>query len=128
MFDDPFEDDPAVAPLPIPVTAEAVREAKAPFARAVFVCGKCARKLGKRGFGPEGREPLRKALKRAVKDGEWKAGGKVRIVETACLDLCPKGRQAAATEDSLRRRRLFVVDPGASAQGVLTRLLGPPPA
>lgn len=102
-----------------------VRLAKAPFAEAVLVCGKCARKLKGRGFGPKGRRSLRQALKRELKA----AGrpGKVRLVETSCLGLCPKGAQAAATPEGLLARRLLVVAPGAPAEAVLTRLIGPSP-
>ena len=100
-----------------------VRRAKAPFRAAVFVCGKCARKLDGRGFGKRGREPMRKALKRALKGGAW--GRKVRIVETSCLKLCPKGRQVVASAAMLSQGRLLVAEPGADAAPILTALLPP---
>lgn len=100
------------------------RAAKAPFRDVVLVCGKCARKLDGEGFGERGRHPLRKALKRALKGGAW--GRKVRVLETACLGLCPKRRQVAATPATLAAGRLLVLDPGADAAGALEMLLGRP--
>lgn len=99
------------------------RLARAPFREAVLVCGKCARKLDG-GFGRKGRHGLRAELKRA-----WKAAGragKLRVVETPCLGLCPKGRQVVATGPSLAAGRLWVVEPGEDAAAVLRRLSPPP--
>ena len=87
------------------------------------MCGKCARKLDG-GFGPGRSKPLRKVLKRA-----WKAegrAGELRVVETRCLGLCPKRRQAVATGASLAAGRLWVVEPGEDAAAVLARVLPPP--
>ena len=104
-----------------------LREAKAPFSQAVLFCGKCARKLDG-GFGKQGRKTLRSELKRAFKRGGWReAAGKVRMVEVSCLGLCPKRRQVVVTAELLARRRLLVVEPGAAAGEVLTRLIGPRP-
>ena len=83
--------------------------ARAPFREAVLVCGKCSRKLAG-GFGRKGGRGLRGELKRA-----WKASGregKLRVVETPCLGLCPKQRQVAATGVSLAAGRLWVFEPG----------------
>ena len=103
------------------------REAKAPFAQVVFTCSKCARKLDG-GFGKRRRKDLRSELKRAFKQGDWKATvGKVRLVDVGCLGLCPKRRQVVATPELLQRGRLLVVEPGAEAQAVLTTLIGPRP-
>lgn len=94
--------------LPLPA-----RTARAPFREVVVVCAKCSRKAGG--------EPLRKTLKRALKSGAW--GRKVRVVETSCLDLCPKRRVAVATGAQLAAGRLMVVAPGAPAETVLDALL-----
>ena len=97
----------------------AARPARAPFAEALLVCGKCARKLDG-GFGRKGARPLGKELKRA-----WKAAGrsgKLRVVETRCLGLCPRRRQAVATAASLAAGRLWVVSPGEDAAAVLARV------
>ena len=109
-------DDPAPPP-------PAGKLARAPFREALLVCGKCSRKLGG-GFGRKGAHGLRRELKRA-----WKAGGragKLRVVETPCLGLCPKRRQVVATGVSLATGRLWVVEPGEAASGVLARLLPEP--
>ena len=106
---------------PIALQPPAGRWAKAPFRRAVLVCGKCARKLDGEGFGRRGDTSARKALKRAAKSGAW--GRKIRVVETACLDLCPKRRQVVAAADALGRGRLLVIRPGADAADVLDALL-----
>lgn len=94
--------------------------ARAPFRAAVLVCGKCSRKLDG-GFGKRGREPARKALKRALKSGAW--GRKVRVVETSCLGLCPKRRQALASPEGLAAGRLLAASPGADAEALLDALL-----
>lgn len=113
-------DDAGFAPTLLPPPG-CGRWAKAPFGAAVLVCRKCARKLDGEGFGPDGDRSLRTALKRAAKSGAW--GRKVRVVETACLDLCPKRRQVAAAADGLGRGRLLVIAPGADAAAVLDALL-----
>ncbi len=112
------EPAPRTAPDSAPGKA-AVRIARAPFRQALLVCGKCARKLDG-GFGRDGAQPLRKALKRA-----WKAGGrsgKLRVVETRCLGLCPKRLQVVATGASLAAGRLWLVEPGEDAAAVLARI------
>jgi hypothetical protein len=101
--------------IDLPAPAK-LKRAKAPFAQAVFVCGKCARKF------PGGRKAVRKALKTALKSRRW---GKVRLVETRCLDLCPKHRQVLASAMTLARRKLVVVEPGFEAVAALEELLGP---
>ena len=58
----------------------------------VLVCAKCSKKLGG-GFGEKGKVPLAKALKQL-------GGGKKRkapfgVIETSCLDICPKGAVVA---------------------------------
>ncbi len=101
------------------------RTARAPFRRAVVVCGKCARKLDG-GFGAKAGRPLRKEFKRLLKSGLW--GRKVRVVEASCLGLCPKRRQVVASAGQLAAGRLLVVDPGEDAAAVLDRLLERIPA
>lgn len=64
-----------------------LQRAKATWQReAVFVCKKCMKKQrdGVDGEGTALRKWLRRALKRAG------LGKSVRVVETSCLDLCPK--------------------------------------
>ncbi len=103
-----------------PPAATPARSARAPFRAVVLACGKCSRKLDG-GFGRRGREPVRKALKRALKTGAW--GRKVRVAETACLGLCPRRRQVLASPAGLAAGRLLVVEAGAEPAAMLDALL-----
>lgn len=60
---------------------------------AILVCGKCTRRIGG-GFGPKGKTPLAKALRKL---GNRRKGRKASfgVVETGCLKLCPKGAVVA---------------------------------
>ncbi len=108
---------PVAAPIATPSASATLKLAKAPFADTVLVCGKCARKF--KGAG----KPVAKALKAELKSRRW---GKVRVVETKCLDLCPKRRQVLASARTLTDRRLVVVEAGFSPKEALYALLGPP--
>jgi len=92
-----------------------VRPAKAP--ELVLVCGKCSRKLGPAG------KAIRKDLKQALKTRRW---GKVRLVKTGCMSICPKRRQVLASARSLGERRVLVIAENASVEESLDYLLGPP--
>ena len=63
-----------------------IRRAKAEWESTVLICGKCSKKVGG-GFGPKGKTPLAKALKRIFGKGRKASVG---VVETKCLGLCPK--------------------------------------
>ncbi len=56
---------------------------------SVLVCAKCSKKLDG-GFGPKGRTPLAKALRKhlGLRKGRKGAAG---IVEVKCLGVCPRG-------------------------------------
>jgi predicted metal-binding protein len=56
---------------------------------AILVCAKCSKKLDG-GFGPKGRTPLAKALRKqfGLKKGRKGAAG---VVEVKCLGVCPRG-------------------------------------
>jgi len=58
-----------------------------PWKTVILTCGKCARKMDG-GYGPNGKETLRTALRSALKDAGHGRG--VRIIETRCMGLCPK--------------------------------------
>jgi hypothetical protein len=92
-----------------------LQRAKTPFAGAVLICGKCVRRMG-----PKGKQ-IRKALKKAVKR---RPEGKVRMIETGCFSLCPKGRVVLASVRTLHERRLLMVQPDFSAAEALDHLLG----
>ena len=95
------------------------RSEAAPFEEAVFICSKCAAKVGR---GRRGKTELRGEIKHALK--AQGLGKKIRIVETTCLDLCPKGGQTVATLHLLAIGELVVVDGDASGEAVVERLFG----
>jgi hypothetical protein len=99
------------------IEAPHVALAKTPFAQTVLVCGKCAKKFP----GEKNAKGVAKRLKAILKTGRW---GKVRVVETRCLDLCPKRRQVLASGRTLAERRLVVVEPGFEPEAALEALLG----
>ncbi len=59
-----------------------------PWREIILVCRKCSKKLDG-GFGPDGDDDLGSSLKRALRaEGRRRD---VRVIETKCLGLCPKG-------------------------------------
>lgn len=84
--------------------------------RLIAVCGKCSRKLDG-GFGDDGDRPLAKVLRRAVGGGKKAV---VRIVETKCLDICPK--RAAALIDSDRPGEVVIVPARTPTETLIARL------
>ncbi len=88
-----------------------------PWREFVVVCTKCSRKLDG-GFGPDGAQTLRGALK----DGLREQGRRreVRVVESGCFGLCPKGGVAMA--HGAAPGVLLVVPAGESATRVIERL------
>ncbi len=59
-----------------------------PWSDVVLICGKCSKKLHG-GFGPDRGEPLSRTLKQALRQAGRRQA--VRVIETKCLGLCPKG-------------------------------------
>lgn len=72
-----------------------IRSIATPAASLIAICGKCGKKLGG-GFGAGGDQSLGKALRKAL-DLPKPKRSRVRIVETRCLKLCPKGAVAVVT-------------------------------
>ena len=81
---------------------------------AILVCGKCSKKLGG-GFGPKGRTPLGKALRKllGLKRSRKAAVG---IVEVGCLKICPKG--AVTLVDTAAPTRWRLVSAGTPVEAV----------
>lgn len=73
--------------------------------RFLAICGKCGKKLGG-GFGDDGRRPLAKLLRHTVPGTKGKCAT-LRIIETKCLDICPKG--GVALLDSLQPGMVVIV-------------------
>jgi predicted metal-binding protein len=91
----------------------------APWSDVVLICAKCAAKLDR---GSRGKTELRGEVKQALKKSGL--GKHVRVVETTCLDLCPKGGQTVATGSQLAEGRLMVVGPDADGEAVVKLLFG----
>lgn len=66
-----------------------MKSVRSDWSNTLLVCRKCSKRLGG-GFGPKGRTPLAKALRKhlGVKKGRKATFG---IVEVKCLGVCPKG-------------------------------------
>ncbi|MDP5278008.1 (2Fe-2S) ferredoxin domain-containing protein [Sphingomonas sp. DG1-23] len=84
------------------------------WSNAVLVCSKCSRKLDG-GFGPRGRTPLAKALRKhlGLKKGRKGAAG---IVEVKCLGVCPRG--AVTVVNGAQAREWLLVPAGANLDAV----------
>lgn len=79
------------------------------WANAVLVCAKCSKKLDG-GFGPKGKQPLGKALRKHLhlKKGRKAAAG---IVDVKCLGVCPRG--AVTVINGTASREWLLVPAGA---------------
>lgn len=88
------------------------------WANAVLVCAKCSKKLDG-GFGPKGKAPLAKALRKHLslkKDRKAEAG----IVEVKCLGVCPRG--AVTVVNGAASREWLLVPEGADLDDVAAEL------
>ena len=88
--------------------------------RAILVCGKCSGKVDG-GFGPGGRTPLAKALRRELGGGK---GRKARfgVTEVKCLGVCPK--HAVVAIDTADTRTWHLIRVGTAVADVARMLLG----
>lgn len=77
------------------MTSPAIRTVTTRSQTLVAICKKCGKKVGG-GFGDGGSKSLAKALKKHLDLPKWKRSP-VRIVETGCMKLCPRGAVAVAT-------------------------------
>ena len=84
----------------------------------ILVCAKCSKKLGG-GFGPRGRAPLAKALRKhlGLKKGRKAVAG---IVEVKCLGVCPRG--AVTVVNAAQAREWLLVPAGADLNEVAAEL------
>lgn len=85
---------------------------------AILVCRKCSKKLDG-GFGEKGRDPLAKALRRAIGGGKGRKA-KIGVVEVACLDICPK--RAVTVVDTRNPGDWLIVRAGESVEQLAERL------
>ena len=70
------------------------------WSHTVLVCAKCSKRLGG-GFGPKGKQPLGKALRKhlGLKKGRKAAAG---VVDVKCLGVCPRGAVTVVNAASSR--------------------------
>jgi predicted metal-binding protein len=100
------------------VEARLKRSVRSNWSNTVLVCSKCSKKLGG-GFGPKGRTPLAKALRKhlGLRKGRKGAAG---IVEVKCLGVCPRG--AVTVVNGAASREWLLVPEGADLDAVAVEL------
>lgn len=98
--------------------ARVIRRVPSEWTGAILVCSKCSKKAGG-GFGPEGRTPLAKALRKML---GWRKGRKAPsgIVEVRCLGVCPKN--AVTLIDTARPGQWRLVPLGTPVEEVAADL------
>lgn len=98
-----------------------LKRARAGWEGAVLVCAKCSKRQHG-GFGPKGRTPLAKALRKLAGFGK---GRKARfgVVETKCLGLCP--RDGVAIVDTRRPGTWLIVPAGGDVAALAERIATP---
>ena len=89
----------------------------APWRDLVLVCRKCGEKLGG-GFGKDGRENLRDLMKSLTREAGLRKI--VRVIESDCLDLCPK--DAVSVMRVAEPSTILAVPPRTDPLAVLGRL------
>ena len=84
------------------------------WSNAVLVCGKCSKKLGG-GFGPKGKQPLGKALRKhlGLKKGRKAEAG---VVDVKFLGVCPRG--AVTVVNGSASREWLIVPEGTDLDEV----------
>ena len=95
-----------------------IKSVATPATAIIAICGKCSKKLGG-GFGAAGKCSLGKALTAALHLPKPKRA-RVRIVETKCLKLCPKG--AVAVIASADPGHILVIPNNTSMTAMIHRL------
>jgi hypothetical protein len=108
---------PIINPRPAPYIAPMPKQPAArptPWRVVLIVCRKCGKKLDG-GFGRKRRESLKSALRpHRQRD--------IRICETACLGVCPKGGVTAL--NATHPGTIHVIPAGADAAETMQTLLG----
>ena len=97
--------------------SEPVRSRPTPWIEVLLLCGKCARKM-KGGFGEDGKDTLRTALRAELKARAL--GRQTRVIETHCLGLCPK--KAVTALNASRPDRLLIIAKRTDAAEALAQL------
>ncbi len=105
---------------------KAWKQVRADWRDVMLVCRKCSKKLDG-GFGPDGEQPLAKALRKSLAkiagagDGKVKARQRdIAVIEVGCFDICPK--KAVVMVKCSDPKTMFLVPKGAEMDDVLDRL------
>jgi len=84
------------------------------WADIILVCRKCSKKLDG-GFGPDGDEPLRKAMRHTLRRTQQR--GRIGVIEVGCFGICPKN--AVTVAQGSRPGAFLVVPAGTDADTLL---------
>lgn len=95
-----------------------IKAVPTPATAIIAICGKCGKKLGG-GFGASGAASLGKTMRSALHLPKPKRA-RVRIVETKCLGLCPKG--AVAVVSGADPGHILVIPAGTPVAAIVHRL------
>jgi predicted metal-binding protein len=98
----------------MPLMSEKAASRSTPWRTVLIVCRKCGKKLDG-GFGRKRKESLKNALRQ-------KRTRDIRICETSCLGLCPKGGVTAL--NASRPGTIHVIPAGTDPAGAMQILLG----
>lgn len=82
------------------------------------MCRKCSKRQGG-GFGPKGKTPLAKALKKEM-GGKKGRKAHVGVVEVKCLGVCP--RHAVTMIDTRDPHQWLLVKPGTGIEEIVEDL------
>ena len=95
-----------------------MKTVRSDWSSTLLVCKKCSKKLDG-GFGPKGRTPLAKALRKhlGLKKGRK---GRAGIVDVKCLGVCPRG--AVTVVDGAMPGEWMLVRAGADLDQVVDEL------
>ena len=85
-----------------------------------FLCRKCGKKLDG-GFGSDGKQSLRRALRDAMRVGGWRRD--LGILEVGCLGVCPKGAVTMGLASA--PGEVLIVAAGADIRSLLERRMPP---
>lgn len=94
--------------------ARRLKSVRSDWSNTLLVCRKCSKRLGG-GFGPKGRTPLAKALRKHL-DVKKGRKGALGIVEVKCLGVCPHG--AVTVINGKAPREWLLVKAGADLDDV----------
>jgi predicted metal-binding protein len=93
-----------------------------PWSDVIILCRKCGKKC-RGGFGPKRKDKLKDTLRQALRDAGRRR--QVRVMETACLGVCPKDGVTAL--NATRPGTIHVIRTGTDGPDAVRTLLGDHP-